>query len=287
MLAVIVLAVPAIFLLTALFSQRRRTRLLADPATHPGLLRLDRTTLAARWAGLVAGLLGAGVLAGAQPHGRGLLLAPAAVAVGLAAAHVVAELVAWRSARSPGVASLETREPWRYLPRGALTVLGAALAVLAALLVWCRSRQNTEPDEVGTVGRQFTWRSADGLSGGGSGPFPGSYYSFPLAVVLAVMLLLAAVGLLLVLHRPRNGADPVVVAVDDQVRARTAEALAATCVVGVAGSLVPAALLAGFAVLHRSVLAGGALLALCFVSLAVLAWALAALLVPGRGERLS
>ncbi|GAA1390696.1 hypothetical protein [Luteococcus peritonei] len=281
------LLVVGAFGLTALLTQRRRTRLLADPTTHPGLLALDRRTVQSRWIGLGTGLLLAAVAAGSQPLGRGLLLAPALLACGLVLAQLVAQLTAWRSARTPGVAALESRTATRYLPRTPLALLAGGTALLAVVLLWCRSRQNRTPDELGTIGRQFTWSSADGLASGSAGPFPGTYYSAPLTAVVLGTLLLTAAGLAMALLRPRNGADPVVVAVDDQVRTRSMEGLVGSGLVAVAGSLACAALMAGLAAFQYSPLAGSLLLALCCASLVTLSWALAVVLVPGRGERLS
>lgn len=288
MALVLLLSIPITFLLTALFSRRRRTRLVADGSTHPGLLRLDRTSLAARWAGLGLGLVAAWTLATTVYRwGLGLLLSPAALASCLLLALVLGELLAWRAARTPGVASLETRSASRYLPSRMFGALAGSLAALAALLLWCRAHQNTEPDDMGTIGRQYAWKDPYGLSSGGGGPFPGTFYSVPLAWALLALLLVLAVGLMLVLRRPRNGADPVVVAVDDQVRARNAEAMVATAVLGVAGSLAPCALLASGPPMGIQPGIAVALIALTFAALAVGAWAAAVLLVPGRGEKVA
>ncbi|WP_394275960.1 hypothetical protein, partial [Luteococcus sp.] len=97
------------------------------------------------------------------------------------------------------------------------------------------------------------------------------------------VLLTLGLGLGLVLRRPRNGADPVVVAIDDQARTRNAEAMAAAALLGVAGSLVACSLLAAMAALEPFLWLALALVVAAFCALLACTWAISVLLVPGRG----
>lgn len=287
MVLIALLAVPLAFVLTGMFTQRRRTRLLADPATHPGLAHLDRASILARRVGVVAGAVLAAAAAAVLPLGRGVLLAPSLFSLVLVLALAGTEVRLWRSARTPGVAALETRDPADYLPRSLFAGLGATGASLLALLTWCAAHQNTKPDDMGTIGRAFEWRVLQSPGDPGvintKGPFPGTWYSLPIAVVLVCVLLTLGLGLGLVLRRPRNGADPVVVAIDDQARTRNAEAMAAAALLGVAGSLLACSLLAAMMVLEPFPWLALALVVSALCALLACTWAISVLLVPGRG----
>lgn len=288
MVLIALVAVPLAFVLTGMFTQRRRTRLLADPATHPGLAHLDRASILARRIGVVAGTALGLAAAAVLPLGRGMLLAPSLFSLVLVLSLAVTETRLWRSARIPGVAGLETRDPANYLPRTLLVGLGTTGASLIALLTWCATHQNGSPDDMGTIGRAFEWRVLQSPGDPGvvihaRGPFPGTFYSLPIAVVLVAVLLVLVLGLGLVLRRPRNGADPVVVAIDDQARTRNAEAMAAAALLGVAGSLLACSLLAAMALLEAFPWLGLALVVAGFCALLACTWAISVLLVPGRG----
>ncbi|GAB2476881.1 hypothetical protein GCM10027030_08860 [Luteococcus sediminum] len=288
MVLIALVAVPLAFVLTGMFTQRRRTRLLADPATHPGLAHLDRASILARRIGVAAGTVLGIAAAMVLPLGRGVLLAPSLFSLVLVLALVATEARLWRSARTPGIAGLETRNPVSYLPRALLLGLGATSASLLALLTWCAAHQNTSPDGMGIIGRAFEWRVLQSPGDPGvvvstKGPFPGTWYSMPIAVVLVGVLLVLVLGLGLVLRRPRNGADPVVVAIDDQARMRNAEAMTAAALLGVAGSLLACSLLAAMMVLEPFPWLALALVVSALCALLACTWAISVLLVPGRG----
>lgn len=80
----------------------------------------------------------------------------------------------------------------------------------------------------------------------GARPWPGLFYSVPLGIAVAIGLLGAVFALRVVVLRPRGGSAPDLVAVDDVLRRRAAEAVVAATGVMVAGSLFAVAVLAGF-----------------------------------------
>ena len=107
------------------------------------------------------------------------------------------------------------------------------------------------------------------------GPWPGSFYSLPLAAVVALGLLVAAVALRSVVRRPRQGADLVA---DDVLRRRAAETVTA------AAGLLVVVPFAGVAVIAAGALGSVVRGPLDDASCAPVGWGLAAtmllLLVP-------
>lgn len=284
MAGTILLGIPLTLLLLALLARRRARRLVAG-ATHPGLQRLDATLQRSRWTGLAVGVLAVGVLA-LLDLGRGIMTAPAVLALAVALALVVGQARSWRDAQTLGTASLEQRSAARYLPRALLAVGALLLAGLLVLLAWCARHQ----DDTGT---QWFWQSADGLHTASGSPFPGTHYSVPVVVVLGLLVLTCLAGTVMTVRRPRNGADPVVVAVDDDARRRSAASLAGCLVAGVSATAALCLLTAtnGLASLagRSPDLVNGAVdgrvetMALLggLVCLTVAAWAASVVLVPG------
>jgi hypothetical protein len=121
------------------------------------------------------------------------------------------------------------------------------------------------------------------------GPWPGSFYSVPLAAVVAAGLIGAGGALRVVIRRARSGADPALVAADDAIRQRAARAITGACGILVALPLAGTCLVSAGALLSFScqpawwTYAGWALLALLIPVLALLGWCAAALLAPARG----
>ncbi|MDN5564381.1 MAG: hypothetical protein L0G49_11535 [Luteococcus sp.] len=291
MAGLIYLALPLCLLLLFLLVQRRRTRLVADHAAYPGLVTLDRATTRARGigvgiataAGITTGFLGS--------YGRGLFQVPLVFALVLVLCLDVAEVLVWRSARTPGQASLESRRARSYLPVGLTLGVLSLLGFISVAFQWCRRHQNTTVGDYGErIGTQYVWTSADGRSSASGGPFPGTYYSIPAAWLLAALTLAVLVGIALVTLRPRNGADPVVVAVDDGTRHRSLEAILASAMVGLLGTFV--FLLIGASTGAAQILLGRDwdsrldLLGLALVAgaMALGAWAGSLVLVPGRAR---
>ena len=260
----------------------RRRRIAADPDTHPGLVRLTQRTPRARVAGLVVGALAGLALAAFGGHnGLGVVLAPLLFAVCIGLALLVGEVVVWREARTQGVAALETRRGGSLLPWALTGATVAALATLALLLGWAWRHQDDNRASL-SFGRGYLRTFPDGFSV--RTPFPGQYYSLPLIALLIGLLLVCLVALLVVVLRPRNGADPAVVTVDDTVRRRNAESVVATMLLGGAGAVAPVAVMMAVAVGEQSRAAAVGLLIVGAVAILAGGWAGAVLLVPGGGR---
>lgn len=276
---IVLLAPVGLIVLAAVSMQRDRSRLSADPLTHPGLVRLERRTMRVRLVGVGLGLVAfvAALLVG--PYGRGVPSAPAAMALVIALSLIVGEIVVWRDARNPGVAGLEERQPRRYAPVTLALLTVASLTLLAVVIVWCLGHQDDRPTSA-TFGRAYWWRSDDGLSEQTVNPFPGQFYSIPLAVLVVATVVLATIVILLALLRPRNGADPVVVTVDDYVRRRSIEAATAVMLLAASGSLVPM-LLGSLPIVAGHPWGFGATLLGALVATIIAAVAAAILAVPG------
>lgn len=201
----------------------------------------------ARWAGLVVGVVAAVLVLGSGSLGVGVLLSAPALGLGVLLGVVVGELIGARVPRERArVAALEVRRVRDYLPRGLTATVatsGAALMVLLAI-----TTAMAAPDDLGRPGRTL-FRRCSATWGQSHGPWPGSFYSVPLAVVLAAGVAVALVALRAVVLRPRSS-GPGDLAEDDSWRRRSV-----TAVVGSLGVLL-ALPLAGVAFLAATGLAG-------------------------------
>lgn len=307
LLAVVALAV---MLGWVIRSARRRSRsIVIDDQALPGLARLRDATLRARRIAVAAGVLVAVALFWGA-FASGLEFTGPAVA-GLLCVGVIwaGQRSAYAAARTPGVAGLERRRLGDYLPRGLAAWIAVALGVLGVAAVTTSALAS--PDDRGRL-RALAYACVGTIYHGdgsvetttGSGaltPFPGSYYTVPAAVAVALLLVASAAVLVSVVRRPRNGSDPALVAVDDAVRRITAEGVVASAGLGIAGSLV---LVAGVAfprlgaavsgcgingmdtVNSGAYLAGSyGLFAACLVGLVVGLRSLVVLAIPSDGGR--
>jgi len=163
-------------------------------------------------------------------------------------------------------------------------LVAASALGLGALLVTTTLMGSA--DDQGRAGRNLS-RMCSPERGASAGPWPGSFYSVPLGIAVVVGLVVAAVALRTIVLRPRSGSDPDLVAGDDNLRRRSAEAVTAATGVMVAASLsgvslVAAGALMGFGCAPASwTILGIALLAVGALMLLLTAWCLA-LLLAGR-----
>ncbi len=140
------------------------------------------------------------------------------------------------------------------------------------------------PDDLGRAGRSLATTCGPGCTGS-RGPWPGSFYTVPLAVGLLLVLVLAVVAARAVVRRPRNGADPDVVRLDDVARRRALETVVAAVGVAVGATLAGSGAVAALALLGSGALAaGGAALLAVLLGLAVTVWSTAVLVLPGAGR---
>src|SRR6478609_2436346 len=177
----LLLAVAAVAAAAVLVAVPRRRALVAlDQQAFPGLARLRRTTVVSRLVALALGLVVL-VAVGAAGHlGRGLALAPAAFAAVQVLGVLVGDLVSEHDARTPGSAGLEVRRVRDFLPVRLTLVTVLAAGALGALLGG--STLVAAPDDLGRAGRALSYRCAEDCTSGSLGPWPGSYYSLPMAV---------------------------------------------------------------------------------------------------------
>ncbi|MET9018419.1 hypothetical protein ABZV93_00400 [Actinopolymorpha sp. NPDC004070] len=268
---------------------RRRALVAVDEAAHPGLARLRRSTLLGRWLALAGGAIAAVVAASTGGLGRGFALAPTVFGAVQIVGVLAADLLARDDARTPGTAGLEIRRVRDFVPAGLVRLVAAAGAVLAVFLGWAGAVAG--PDNLGRPGRALTYSCVEGCDHGTLGPWPGSYYSVPMAAALLGVLVLAAIAVRVTVRRPRNGASPEIVAVDDVVRRRSVESVLAAVGVAFTGSLAGTALLSGARLAGLGPnrgpvalqVAGWSLLGVGLVALVCLVWCLVVLLLPGAG----
>lgn len=185
------------------------------------LRAVARTTTRWRWAGVAAGLLAVLVVPRFGSLGRGAMLAGPVFALCVLVGVVVGELRVPAADGEVRSAALETRRVRDYLPR-VLSACVAALVVLGALLLTLTTFAGS-PDDLGRPGRALAYRCSDTVSGA-VGPWPGSYYSGPLAVVVLGGLVATVVALRRIVLRPRQGED---VAVDEALRRHAARSVVA------------------------------------------------------------
>lgn len=256
------------------------------PPDHPGLARIRRVAIISRLLGLVAGVVAVPALSSPIGLGRGLVLVPTTFATAQILGVLVAEVTTRRDARRVGTASLEVRRVRDYLPRPLVITTLVVGLILSAVIAW--STSVASPDDAGRVGRaMMVYSCSPDCSYGSFGPWPGSFYTAPLAFGLAAMSVLAVATLFLVVRRPRNGAEAVLVVVDDAIRRQAASAVVAAALLGLAGSLTGIALTAGPSLLQYgdqlsqefSVI-GWLLIGLGVLALAAVCWAFAGLLQP-------
>lgn len=286
-----------------LAGRRRATRLVFDADAYPGLQALRRSSITFRWAGIVLGVgIGLAVLP-LGPHAPFAFAAPLVAGIVVVASILVGQQVSYGRARTAGSAGLETRRVRHYVPWALTRWAGGAVAVLLVTALF--TTLAASPDDQGRAGRalEVAWvehamvADAAGVlrpevipHEGATSPFPGSFYTTAVVVGLAVLLAVAVAGLVLTARRPRNGADPELVRVDDALRRITVEGIVAATGAGVAGAVLALAGMAyprlgSFAAVPLSV-ASCYLLAIVALGALVLTLAFAVVLVvPGNGDR--
>jgi hypothetical protein len=197
-----------------------------------------------RFAGFAVGVVAASLLATTPPSwlGRGVMLAAPAFSLCLLAGVVVGELATTRAIGPTRTATLEVRTVRQYLPRAMAGWVAALLVALAILLTM--TTLSADPDDLGRAGRTFSL-PCDGDATATAGPWPGSYYSAPMAAAVILGLGVAALVARVVARRHRPGSEPEQLAADDRARRRSALVVTAACGIVVAAPLAGSALLAG------------------------------------------
>lgn len=231
---------------------------------------------------LAVGGVAAWLVSGSLALGRGTMLVPAIVGIFVVVGVGLAETVV-RPKRSPGLrtASLAPRRVAQYVPgRLAAAVAGIATLHLATLAL---TTATATPDDMGRAGRMIAAECGDMASG--AGPYPGSFYSVPLVLLLLVIGLVTAAALVSVVRRPRGFAPDDVG--DDVLRHRSTSRILAAVGAAVAASHAGIALFGGGALVRMDCQrawmdpVGWVLLASVPAALLLLGWFVGRLVAPG------
>ena len=233
-------------------------------------------------AALVIGGVAAWLVQGSLDLGRGTMLVPAVlglfVVVGVGLAETV---VRPRRPTGPRTASIVPRRVADYLPRALATAVVGITALHLGTLALTTATAST--DDMGRAGRQIAAQCAN--FGSGAGPYPGSFYSAPLTLLLLVIGLATAAALVAVVRRPRGFATDDVG--DDVLRQRSTTRVLAAAGAAVAASHAGIAFFAGTALLRMDCQrawmdsVGWGLVASMPAALLLLGWFLARVVAPG------
>jgi hypothetical protein len=252
----------------------------------------QRRGTAVHWIGLAVGVALAVPLGRWDGLGRGPMLAvPVATLVLLVS--VAAGQV---GLRAPGTgvrtASLQPRRLGDYLPR---RLTGAVLVGLTWLLaVLAGTTWGAAPDDLGRAGRSLVSYGIDPGTGAACSstrsPWPGSFYSAPIGLVVVAGLLVAWAVLRLVTLRPRLGGEGPATD-DDQMRRQAAGVVVASVGVlvavpalGVEATAAAALTATGCGTPAWWPVAGWALAVTALPTLTLLGGCLAQLLLPRLGR---
>lgn len=252
------------------------TRGRADTPPEWTLVRLTWVT------SLVAGAVVAWLVNGFFDLGRGTMLVPAILGLFVVAGVGMGEAVV-RPPRpaGPRTASLAPRRVANYLPRVLTSAVGGITVLHLATLALTTA--TATPDDMGRAGRQVAAKCGD--MGSAAGPYPGSFYSVPLILLLLVIGLATTAALMAVIRRPRGFAPEEVG--DDVLRQWSTTRVVAAAGAAVAASHVGIAFFAGTALLRMDCQAawmdpvGWVLLASVPVALLLLGWFLGRIVTPG------
>ncbi len=241
-IAVLLVPILLVVVWLARWSGRSQSPLELGPSRQAVALAGHHTAFIWRWVGLVIGVVAATLTASIGALGLGMMLAPTVFGLAVIGGVVVGELATIPPHEGVRSASLETRTVGSYLPRRLGGLVAASTLGLGALLV--TTTLMGSPDDLGRAGRSLSRQcSPDRFTG--TGPWPGLYYSVPLAIAVVLGLLGAAVALHTVVLRPRIESAPELVVADDVLRRRSAEAVVAATGVMIAASMLGVALTAG------------------------------------------
>ncbi|MFV2088800.1 hypothetical protein [Micromonospora sp. LOL_021] len=139
-----------------------------------------------------------------QGAGQGLLLAAPLFGLCTLVGVLAGELTVRPPRGSTRTAAVEVRRIRDYLPRRFGQVVAVAGGVLLVLLT--ATTTAGDPDDMGRAGRALTRQCATGLFESRT-PWPGSYYTSGLAVVVLVGLLMAYLVLRPIVRRPRSASS--------------------------------------------------------------------------------
>lgn len=226
--------------------------------------------------GGAAAVVASVVVAQQDALGRGTALAVPVFTIGLLGGVLLGELRVRAPATGRRSTTVGVRRIQDYLPTRLASAVAAATVGLAVLMAGTTAAGSA--DDMGRAGRSLS------RCGQGSGPWPGSFYTWPLAIVVLVGLAAAALTLLQVARRPRFGGSVTLEQADESLCCRAGERVTAAAGLLVGVPLTGVALTAArglFGISCRPLwwsVIGTLLLLLAPVVLALLVWCLGTLL---------
>ncbi|MCW2881273.1 MAG: hypothetical protein JWQ95_5373 [Sphaerisporangium sp.] len=246
---------------------------------------VTRTTAAWRWGGVGAGVLVTGVAVGSGALGRGVMLAAPLFGLCVVAGVLVGEFSVGGPRGQTRRAAVEVRQVRDYLPRQlSRAVITAACALVALLLATTAAGS---PDDLGRAGRSL-FRRCGPTSSEAHGPWAGSFYSFPLAIVVLAGVVTAVLALRQIVRRPRPEDPSGRIVSDDVLRRRAANAVTGACGVLVTIPLIGVSLVTAAGLLSITcrpvswTVTGWLLIALIPAWLVLSGWSAAAIFSPRR-----
>jgi len=261
-----------------------KTRRVATDPQVPVLVR--RQAAIWRWSGIAVGAVAAWAAAVSGTLGRGLMLAAPLFGASVLAGVLAGELSVRAPASRTRRASVAVRQLRDYIPRRLAWSVATASASLGALLTMTTLMGSTDP--LGNAGRTLIRQCRAALTQS-HGPWLGSFYSVPVAIMIFIGIAAAALALRQIVRRPRPGDPAALAAADDALRSHAARTVTGACGVFVTVPLIASSLITADGLLGIScrpnwwTAAAWALLALVPVWTAVLVWSgLAVLAPPGR-----
>lgn len=241
-----------------------------------------------RWGGVLAGAVLAVLTAHTGALGRGLLLAAPLFGLAVLIGVLLGELTVKAPSGATRRAEVSVRRVRDYLPRALSTVVAIAGTELLVLLVLTTAAGSA--DDLGRAGRSLARRCSREVSES-HGPWAGSFYSAPLALILGLGLAAAILTLHRIVRRPRPGDPDLVAAADDALRRGSARAVVGACGVLLTIPLIGVSLVTAGALHGISCRpawwdpAAITLTGLVPVWLGVLAWSAVVVLLPSPARR--
>lgn len=242
-----------------------------------------RRSAAWRWGGIATGGLVACAAALSGALCRGMLLAAPLFGLFVLLGVLCAELSVRAPTATARQATIKIRRSRDYLPRRPAEAVMVATGVLTALLVVTTATGTA--DDMGRAGRALA-RQCTPASSQAHTPWAGSYYSYPLAAILA-----AAFTVRVVVMRPRPGDPAVVTIADDLLRRRAGYTVTGAIGVLVSIPLIALSLVTSAALLSIScrpvwwTVAAWSLIAFAPAWVALLAWSGLAVVFPSRAAQ--
>lgn len=288
LIGVVVLGV-AIGVLGDLRARPRPAR-IASP--HSPLGQYEHRSTIARAGAILLGLIAAGLATQLDPLGRGVLLAPSVFAIVVLVVIAIAESMITRRLDGAPEATLDVRTPSDYWPRGLARVVIGCAAALAVVLIITSVTAGT--DDLGRAGRQISWTCGPDADGS-AGPYPGTFYSIPATLGIALVLAIWLVAARFATHRRRLSVGEGDL-VDAEIRSRTLTAMTAAAATGLAAMLAGTALITGFVLVNAALspatcraptsfaVGGWTLVAVAAIAGVLTGWSATRLITP-RGDR--